>query len=54
MSKPVDGAATAAMVLLCLIWGAQQVAMKAVAGDIAPIMRVTARSGVAALHSWSG
>ncbi|MBC3195603.1 DMT family transporter [Pseudomonas poae] len=52
MRKSVDGAATAVMVLLCLIWGAQQVAMKAVAGDIAPIMQVAFRSGVAACLVW--
>lgn len=52
MRKPVDGAATAVMVLLCLIWGAQQVAIKAVAGDIAPIMQVAIRSGVAACLVW--
>ncbi|UII69803.1 DMT family transporter [Pseudomonas sp. HN11] len=52
MRKSVDGAATAVMVLLCLIWGAQQVAIKAVASDIAPIMQVAVRSGVAALLVW--
>lgn len=40
------------MVLLCLIWGGQQVAMKAVAGDIAPVMQVAVRSGVAAALVW--
>ncbi len=40
------------MVLLCLIWGAQQVAIKAVADDIAPIMQIAVRSGVAALLVW--
>ncbi|MBD8617018.1 DMT family transporter [Pseudomonas putida] len=52
MRKSVDGTATAVMVLLCLIWGAQQVAMKAVAGDIAPIMQIAVRSGVAAILVW--
>ncbi|KRP60010.1 DMT family transporter [Pseudomonas trivialis] len=52
MRKPVDGAATAVMILLCLIWGAQQVAIKAVAHDIAPVMQVAVRSGVAALLVW--
>jgi len=50
--KSVDGGAAAVMVLLCLIWGAQQVAMKAVADDIAPIMQVAVRSGVAAALVW--
>lgn len=52
MRKSVDGGAAAVMVLLCLIWGAQQVAMKAVADDIAPIMQVAVRSGVAAALVW--
>lgn len=52
MRKPVDGTATAVMVLLCLIWGAQQVAMKAVVGDIAPIMQVAVCSGIAAALVW--
>ncbi|CAM3947179.1 hypothetical protein CCOS865_04365 [Pseudomonas reidholzensis] len=50
--KSVDGLATAVMVLLCLIWGGQQVAMKAVAGEIAPIMQVALRSGIAAALVW--
>ena len=29
MRKPVDGAATAIMMLLCVVWGLQQVAIKA-------------------------
>ena len=52
MRKSVDGAATAVMVVLCLIWGAQQVAIKAVADDIAPVMQIAVRSGVAALLVW--
>ncbi|NLP63278.1 DMT family transporter [Paraburkholderia sacchari] len=52
MRKHVDGAAMAIMVTLCLIWGFQQVAIKAVAGDIAPMMQVGVRSGVAAVLVW--
>jgi len=37
------------MVLLCLIWGLQQVVLKAAAGDVAPILQIALRSGVAAL-----
>ncbi|CAM4101019.1 DMT family transporter [Kerstersia similis] len=47
--KPVDGAATATMLLLCLIWGMQQVSIKAIAADVAPVLQVALRSGVAAL-----
>ncbi|NLY64277.1 MAG: DMT family transporter [Alcaligenaceae bacterium] len=49
MRKAVDSTATAIMVALCLIWGIQQVAMKAVAADIAPVLQVALRSGVAAV-----
>lgn len=37
------------MFLLCLIWGLQQVALKAAAADIAPIFQVALRSGIAAI-----
>ncbi|HJV27389.1 MAG TPA: DMT family transporter [Aromatoleum sp.] len=47
--KSLDGQATGLMVVLCLIWGMQQVALKAVAADIAPMLQVALRSGVAAL-----
>jgi drug/metabolite transporter (DMT)-like permease len=36
------------MLLLCMIWGLQQVAIKAAAHDIAPIMQVALRSGMSA------
>lgn len=37
------------MVLLCAIWGCQQVAIKLAAADIAPLLQVALRSGIAAL-----
>ncbi|WP_322044401.1 DMT family transporter [Paraburkholderia sp. J67] len=52
MRKHVDGAAVAIMVTLCLIWGTQQVAIKAVAGDITPMLQVALRSGGAAALVW--
>jgi drug/metabolite transporter (DMT)-like permease len=57
--KPIDGFAAGTMLLLCAIWGAQQVAIKLAAADIAPIMQVALRSGlsallVAALGAWRG
>lgn len=52
MRKHVDGAAIAIMVTLCLIWGFQQVAIKAVSSDIAPMMQVGVRSGGAAALVW--
>jgi len=45
--------AAAIMVALCLVWGAQQVAIKAVAGDVSPMMQVALRSGIAALLVWA-
>lgn len=45
--KAVDGRATGLMVTLCLIWGLQQVAIKVIADDIAPIMQIALRSAVA-------
>lgn len=37
------------MLLLCAIWGIQQVAIKLAAPDIAPLLQVALRSGIAAL-----
>lgn len=47
--KALDSHAIALMLVLCLVWGLQQVVLKATAGDIAPIMQIALRSGVAAL-----
>ncbi len=46
--RSLDGFAVATMVLLCALWGAQQVAIKLAAHDVAPILQVTLRSAVAA------
>ena len=46
--KGADAFALQAMLLLCLIWGVQQVAVKLAAGDIAPIMQAFARNLLAA------
>lgn len=47
--KGIDGKAAAIMVVLCLTWGAQQVAVKAVASDISPMLQIAIRSGIASL-----
>lgn len=47
--KPVDGMAASSMIVLCAIWGMQQVAMKAVSPAMAPVFQVAVRSGIAAL-----
>ena len=44
-----DGFAAGVMLALCLTWGLQQVAMKAAAPVIAPVMQVGVRSAIAAL-----
>jgi drug/metabolite transporter (DMT)-like permease len=50
--KNIDSFAVGTMLLLCMIWGLQQVAIKTAAHDIAPIMQVALRSGVSALLVW--
>lgn len=45
----LDTRASTLMLVLCLIWGLQQVVLKATAYEIAPIMQIALRSGVAAL-----
>lgn len=52
MRKQVDATAVVIMVALCLAWGLQQVAIKAVAGDIPPMLQIGLRSGVAAALVW--
>jgi len=37
------------MLLLCMIWGLQQVALKAAAPDVAPLLQLALRSGLSAL-----
>ena len=46
---PPGPAAFGLMVLLCAIWGMQQVAIKVAAADISPILQAGLRSGIAAL-----
>lgn len=47
--KPLDNLAISTMVMLCLIWGLQQVAVKAAAPGMHPIMQTGIRSLLAAL-----
>ncbi len=47
--KPIDARASGIMVLLCISLGLQQVAIKATAEEIAPVMQIAVRSGIAAL-----
>lgn len=45
----LDGRAVAWMVLLCAVWGLQQVVLKAVAPVFSPMLQIGLRSGLAAL-----
>jgi drug/metabolite transporter (DMT)-like permease len=47
--QALDARAILLMLVLCAIWGMQQVVLKATAADIAPIMQIALRSGAAAL-----
>ncbi|MGH8434455.1 MAG: DMT family transporter [Pseudomonas sp.] len=47
--RGADAFAFQLMLILCVIWGMQQVAIKLAAADIVPIMQACARSGIAAL-----
>lgn len=49
LRKPIDATATASMVALCAFWGTQQVAIKLAAPDMAPILQVALRSGMASV-----
>lgn len=50
--KAPDLNASGLMVLFCLILGLQQVVLKAAAEDIAPILQIAIRSGIAAVLVW--
>ncbi len=47
--KPLDAQAMGIMVVLCLIWGLQQVVLKAAAADVSPLLQIALRSGLAAV-----
>lgn len=47
--KTIDLNALGLMTGVCLVWGLQQVALKAGAVDVAPLLQIALRSGVAAL-----
>lgn len=47
--KPLDAVAVTSGILLCVIWGLQQTAIKAAGDDISPMLQVAIRSGVSGL-----
>src|SRR5512140_3872067 len=52
--QPVDSRAFAIMLVLCILWGMQQVAVKSIIADVTPLMQGALRSGVAVvlLAAW--
>lgn len=52
MRKPVDAFAASLMLLICIAWGLQQVAIKGVASEVSPMLQVSIRSGIAAVLVW--
>ena len=52
MRKPVDWRAALIMVVLCSLWGFQQVAIKAAARDVSPIEQAAIRCGISAVLVW--
>lgn len=47
--KPLDALAVSVMLMLCVLWGLQQVAVKLAAHGMAPVVQIGLRSAVAAL-----
>lgn len=47
--KPLDLRAIALVLMLCLIWGIQQVVMKIVADDVPPVMQLAVRFAAASI-----
>lgn len=47
--KPLDSLAIGVMLVLCLIWGLQQITLKATAADFSPTLQLALRSGVGAV-----
>lgn len=47
--KALDATASGLMIVLCMIWGLQQVILKMAAPDISPLMQIALRSGLAAI-----
>ncbi|MGE8540116.1 MAG: DMT family transporter [Acinetobacter sp.] len=47
--KALDVQASGLMIILCMIWGIQQVVLKLAAPDISPVMQIAIRSGLSAI-----
>ncbi len=47
--RPLDGTAIGLMVVLCMCWGLQQVAIKVAVHDVGPVMQAGRRSAIASV-----
>ncbi|WP_197329813.1 DMT family transporter [Ralstonia syzygii] len=47
--RPLDGTAIGLMVVLCMCWGLQQVAIKVAVHDVGPVMQAGVRSAIASV-----
>ncbi|NWA24464.1 DMT family transporter [Pseudomonas gingeri] len=47
--QPIDHQAVVMMIVICAIWGLQQVAIKVAAQDVVPLFQIALRSGIAAV-----
>ena len=52
-TRPLDGAGMALVVMLCLIWGFNQPAIKLAIADVPPLIQCTIRSGLAVPIVWA-
>ena len=52
MRSAVNTQAASIMLVLCLLWGTQQVAIKVTLPDVSSVLQVSIRSGVAAVLVW--
>jgi len=50
--QPLNALAVSLMLMLCLIWGLQQITLKATATDISPVLQIALRSGIGAVLVW--
>ncbi len=49
MRRPLDARASLLVLALCVVWGSQQVILKSVSTDIAPVMQLALRFGCASI-----
>ena len=50
--KSLDASAIAIMVVVCIIWGLQQIGLKYAAHDAAPVLQIGIRSAISAVLVW--